>query len=442
MADLNHLATLLSGRVKWKQFRDAFDTVKPDLSETDFAMADFRGCDLSDCNLRNTRFNGALLSGVDFSDCILGQTDFAEADLTGADFFGATLDKSVLRETRALQANFAGCKVSGANFSKAALARASFERADLEDACFDAADIRGASFEYAHGVRINFQKANAKGANFFRADLRESKFIGTFAQRASFIHATLSNADFTGANLTGSRFGESILADCNFSKIIGLESCGHEGPSFVDFRTLRKFTSIPTEFLVGCGLAEWQIKTAELLEPDLDIGRITDIGYDIVNARTGKPIQIGSLFISYSSKDSRFVDELGRLFAEDGIRYWRDAQHATAGRLEAQIDRAIRLNSTMIIVLSKNSVVSDWVEWEASRARLLEKDLGKDVLCPVSLDLAWKTCNWSGPLRRQIEKYHILDFRKWKDSMSMDAQYRKLVSGLRVFYVKEEKASQ
>ena len=45
----------------------------------------------------------------------------------------------------------------------------------------------------------------------------------------------------------------------------------------------------------------------------------------------------------------------------------------------------------MILVLSKESVKSDWVENELDMARAKEKAEGRAVLCPVALDDAWKS---------------------------------------------------
>ena len=106
----------------------------------------------------------------------------------------------------------------------------------------------------------------------------------------------------------------------------------------------------------------------------------------------------------------------------------------TAGRVEKQIDRAMRLNPTVILVLSEHSVESDWVEWEAKKARALEKELDRDVLCPVALDESWKTCTWPGPLRQQIEDYHVLDFSDWQQDDVFDRQFEKLVDGLGLHY--------
>ena len=108
--------------------------------------------------------------------------------------------------------------------------------------------------------------------------------------------------------------------------------------------------------------------------------------------------------------------------------------HAAAGRLETQVDRAIRLNPTVLVVLTENSVETDWVEHEARAARRLEKELGHDVLCPVALDDSWKDCRWSARLREQIEEYHVLDFSGWRDGAAFDRMYRKLVDGLELFY--------
>ena len=93
-----------------------------------------------------------------------------------------------------------------------------------------------------------------------------------------------------------------------------------------------------------------------------------------------------------------------------------------AGKVEKQIDRAIRLNPTLLLVLSEHSVESDWVRWEVEQARRLEKETGQDILCPVALDASWKTCKWPGPLRSQIEDYNVLDFSEWRDDVVLDRQ--------------------
>lgn len=65
---------------------------------------------------------------------------------------------------------------------------------------------------------------------------------------------------------------------------------------------------------------------------------------------------------------------------------------------------------------------------------LLDVGENRDVLCPVTLDDAWKDCDWPAPLRRQIENHHILDFSGWGDEKEMGRQFRKLYEGLVVNY--------
>jgi hypothetical protein len=118
----------------------------------------------------------------------------------------------------------------------------------------------------------------------------------------------------------------------------------------------------------------------------------------------------------------------------NGIRFWRDIHHSAAGRLETQIDRAIRLNPTVLLVLSERSVESDWVQHEARLARKLELETKRDVFCPVALDDTWKDCHWPERLREQIMEYNILDFSDWKNEDTFRRMFGRLLDGLDLFY--------
>jgi hypothetical protein len=154
--------------------------------------------------------------------------------------------------------------------------------------------------------------------------------------------------------------------------------------------------------------------------------------------RAGQAVQINPLFISYSHKDSAFVDAMEKRLDAKGVRFWRDINDASSGRLEKVVDRAMRQNPTVLLVLSENSVQSDWVEHEARSARDLEKELKRDVLCPVALDGAWKDCPWPVRLREQIMEYNILDFSNWKDESEFTKKFEKLVQGLDLFYKEKQ----
>ena len=116
------------------------------------------------------------------------------------------------------------------------------------------------------------------------------------------------------------------------------------------------------------------------------------------------------------------------------VRHWRDTHDASAGPLEPQVDRVIRANRTVLLVLSENSVESDWVEHEANVAREATKASQRHVLCPVALGDAWRTCSWDRRLMDQVKKYNVLDFSNWMDSEAMNREFGRLLKGLKVFY--------
>ncbi len=314
-------------------------------------------------------------------------------------------------------------------------------RPDLARAILDRANLDGASLEHANLDSANLDSANLRHANLSIANL----------SRASLTDAKLNGVNLNGAGLKGARFDYAILGwtaivDVDLSQTEGLETVKHGGPSGIATSTLEctamglaRKASRRGEieaFLRGCGLSDWEIEAARLYTPGLSTDELTDITYEIHRLKGESPIQVNPLFISYSHADAPFVEALENRLNEKHIRYWRDVHDLKAGRLEAQIERAIRHNPTVLLVLSERSVESDWVRWEAQKARELEKELGRDVLCPVALDDKWKECSWPGWLRAQIEDYYILDFSEWQDSAAMTRQFPRLVEGLGINYPK------
>lgn len=229
--------------------------------------------------------------------------------------------------------------------------------------------------------------------------------------------------------------GWTIFANNDLSSVKGLETIDHTGPSVLGADILFKSHSeIPEIFLRGCGFSDWQIETAKLYQLTLSNEEIINILYRIHDLRAYQAIQINPLFISYSHMDNLFVTAIEECLNNKGIRFWRDVHHATSGRLEKQIDRAIRLNPTVLLVLSTNSVKSDWVQHEARLARRLEIETGRDVLCPVALDNSWESCDWPERLREQIKEYNILDFSNWKDENVLRRTFMRMIEGLDMFY--------
>ncbi|HVR38973.1 MAG TPA: toll/interleukin-1 receptor domain-containing protein [Thermoanaerobaculia bacterium] len=293
---------------------------------------------------------------------------------------------------------------------------------------FDGADLSFSHFVDIRAWNARFNSASLYHATITRGNFEESDLSNARLTGAAFATTYLKHANFRGAILSG-----TILANLSLTSIFNLDHTNHGSPSSISLDTLElSLGRIPENFLRGCGLSDIEIEFAKLYREDLTLDQITEITYRIHELRGTRPIQLNPVFISYAHKDGAFVDELEKRLNNAGIRFWRDIHDLKAGRLETQIDRAIRFNPVVILVLSQHSVESDWVEYEASKARALEKELKRDVLCPVALDDSWKSCSWPGPLRRQIEDYNVLDFSK-----DIDKQFAKLKDGLRLFYPRQ-----
>lgn len=82
------------------------------------------------------------------------------------------------------------------------------------------------------------------------------------------------------------------------------------------------------------------------------------------------------IFISYSRKDSRFVDQLVMNLIRAKHHVWMDRWELNVGdSLTRKIEEALVDSSAILIVLSKNSVKSEWCrrELSASLVRELEE---------------------------------------------------------------------
>ena len=443
MANDEDLEILRQGMKVWNQWRSSKRQSTPDLSGVDLRGLNLSAMDLSRANLHGVILRGTDLSSADLWGADLGSADLVNADLRyanlidinlrGADLRGANLSCAELFGAHLRSMNLRGGDLSGAILNTADLRRADLRNAHLIDTDLRGADLTGADLTGAilHGVNLSY-------ANLSETVLHGADFSGADLRYANLTFAHLSGADLRAANLSATTIGRTTFGNTDLSYVKGLETVDHREPSTIGIDTINLSKgNILKIFLRGCGLSDWQIEAAKLHRPDLTNDQLASILYSIYDLRAQQAIQISPLFISYTHKDGAFVDQLEVHLVNAGIRFWRDVHHATAGRLERQIDRAIRLNPTVLLVLSENSVNSDWVEHEARLARKLEKEFGRDVLCPIALDGSWKECGWPERLREQIQEYNILDFSNWRDTAHFDRMYRRLIDGLDLFYRKK-----
>jgi hypothetical protein len=158
-----------------------------------------------------------------------------------------------------------------------------------------------------------------------------------------------------------------------------------------------------------------------------------------IGSLVGRPIEFYSSFISYSTKDQEFAERLHTDLQAKGVRCWFAPHDVKAGRkLHEQIDAAIRLHDKLLLILSTNSIASEWVKTEIAKARKREVKEGKQVLFPVRLvpfealrDWEYFDADTGKDSAREIREYFIPDFSNWKDHDAYHAAFQRLVKDLK-----------
>ena len=141
------------------------------------------------------------------------------------------------------------------------------------------------------------------------------------------------------------------------------------------------------------------------------------------------------VFISYSTKNKKFVEKLEQALRNEGFEVLRDVHSLGGGPIQQQIEALIEEADALLLVFSNQAIGSDWVEWEVQCARANEKKKDKHIICPIALDKAWTKAKWPGPLMQQVRDYLVLDFSVAKKSQpDFDKEFAKLVKGLRDWY--------
>lgn len=80
------------------------------------------------------------------------------------------------------------------------------------------------------------------------------------------------------------------------------------------------------------------------------------------------------IFISHTTKDDTFVQELRAALEASGLRTWVDSRELIAGnKLAPEIEQAIKDARQFIVVLSPNTVNSPWVRKEIQQALKVEQ---------------------------------------------------------------------
>lgn len=113
---------------------------------------------------------------------------------------------------------------------------------------------------------------------------------------------------------------------------------------------------------------------------------------------------MSSIFLSHNFRDKRFVQRLGKVLSENGIRVWIDKAEIKVGdSLILKISEGIENMEYLGVMLSPNSISSSWVQKEVEIAATMEIKKKKVKVLPI----LYKDCEI--PLFLQDKVY--ADFR-------------------------------
>jgi hypothetical protein len=282
----------------------------------------------------------------------------------------------------------------------------SLDEYELDDANFSDSRLDHVSFEHAFCRRCSFERAGIVSAKFYGAFLAGSIFTGSVIALTVFHTSDLYEIDLTAATLIGTTFDNVSLTTA-----LGLNNLKEVLNTSLGIDTFFKSGGLPESFLRNSGIPEEFIQYAASL--------------------VGKAIEYYSCFLSYSSKDDEFARRLYNDLQGRNVRTWFAPEELKIGdRFRTRIDESIRIHDKLVIILSANSVNSNWVETEVESALEREQKEGKEVLFPIAIDDTAFTSEqpWAKDIRL---KRHIGDFRKWKSHDDYTAAFDRLVRDLK-----------
>jgi hypothetical protein len=342
--------------------------------------------------MANTEHLKIIQQGTDTWNAWRAEYPGIQPDLSNAD-----LSYSKLGE-----ANF-----DGTNLEDTALSNAYLFHTNLSNANLRRANLSGADLSIA-----NLVNADLTGAILFLANLFSANLNHACLRRATLFNTNLTYALLDGANLSDARLSNASFCfnDLSFTK--GLDAASHSGPSDIGIATLVQSKGrIPKSFLRGAG--------------------IPDIFIDFLSSLVGVVIDFHSCFISYSTLDRKFAEQLHRDLQDQGVRCWFAPEDMRIGeRFRERIDESIRIHDKFLLILSEHSVSSQWVEEEVESAMERERLDNRPILFPIRMDDAVLKSEkaWVASLRRTR---HIGDFTQWKDPIAYKNVFDRLLRDLR-----------
>ena len=297
---------------------------------------------------RQMDLSGAMLSRTKLIAADFAHDNLSRIDLTGANLYFSDLSGANLRGAHLFRSD-----LSRSDLREANLTAASLVRADLTGCCLRGVNLRGADLSYADLSRADLEGANLAGANLTATKLSWANLTGVVLRNAKMNGTVLDLADLSGSELRGATLVRvtlddavfedvllemTLFADCDLSRVMGLQSVRHAGPSIIGADSLgRSRGLIPESFLRSAGVAEALIAS----QPQLQGFRRAD----------PRVLLLGSV------KDAAFIERVLEDLRGSGMFCWRlfvDDEESFQSQ-EGVLDRAVNYDR-LALVCSANSL--------------------------------------------------------------------------------------
>ena len=325
-----------------------------------------------------------------------GTLDLSWVDLSGLNLRTVNLRSAILTEADFVGTDLYGADLRGANLTWADLSHTDLQTANLCNANLSHANLSGA----------DLKKANLIGAHLNGTNLRKANLTGAILHDTFF-----SSTQLAGANFSKAKVWDTLFADVDLRDAQGLESVIQEGPSTIGVDTLyRSNGKIPPAFLSNAGIPENLIAQIKSLTT-------TQIPFD-------------SFFIRGSAQDRQFCEILWNELKNKGVRNWILLDSAFENESVKRKSRGLyQSHCKLILVCSKHSLESDWIEEEIGRAIDSEIQEKTAVLFPIILDRFYE--QWDNPRQPNITESLAGDFTQWKQNPhSFQTNLQRLVHAL------------
>ena len=389
-----------NGVAVWNKWREDHPNVIPKLNNLNAMRHKLYVVDY-----RFARFKVVNFNGINFINADLFQANLSKILLRNANLSGANLKFTVLTESQMKSAVLKGAILEGADLSSSDLTGANLDEIRINNVKLTGANLtetymRNSELNFADFCNSKLNRADLSGSELFNVS-----FVGADLRQAKLNRAKLINAKLTGAKLFGIQPYELRLdgTECLYAYL------DPEGTQ----RTPKERNFYPGEFD--------DFFKDYFFQPE---------------ASTMFP----TCFISYSHTNKAFAKKLWSDLQESGISCGYAPEDMKGGRkVHEQIGDAIGRQDKLLLVLSEDSMNSDWIAYEIKKARKREKAEGRQILFPVRL-VDWEAVKrWElfhadtvTDLAEEVRQYFIPDFSDWDNPEEYQKAFDRLLADLKV----------